>query len=75
MTDKELLELVQSVGGLWDENQAVLTNDQLRVLIAMVKNAERELCADECDRLGKLYGEVIVTTRCSDSILSTWYSI
>ncbi len=75
MTDETLLELVRSVGGLADENQAVLTNEQLLVLIAIVKNAERELCADECDRLGKLYGEVIVTTRCSDSILSTWYSV
>jgi hypothetical protein len=74
MTDETLLELVQSVGGLGDENQVVLTNEQLRLLIAMVRNAEREACADECDRLGKLYGEVIITTRCSDSILSTWYS-
>ena len=45
MTDETLLELVQSVGGLGDENQAVFTNDQLRLLIAMVRNAERESCA------------------------------
>lgn len=74
MNNETLLELVQSVGGLADETKFSLTNTQLLALIARIRNAEREMCADECDRLGKLYGEVIVTTRCSDEILSTWYS-